>query len=348
MHCNCPFFSRMIILYVSPAFWIGARGYNLFRYDVINKKWSYFSKLKDKKNALLSSFFLTRRLFRAEITRLYRFRNDIWMCIAKKGIFRYDVKTNTFLKCRTVDRGARPMNLCQDTMGNIYYGEYYRNPERKEVHIYKTMNDGDTWQRAYTFPKGTINHIHGLFNDPYSEKLWVATGDEDSACIFGYTEDGFRTFVAQYQGSQQYRICVPLFYKDFIVFATDSQYKPNVIRKIDRKTGTITDLQEIQGSGIYAVQIGNNAAISTTVEPSIINTDKNSYLWFSPDGEHWKEVLHYRKDIWEKTYFQFGSIRFPIYEVSPELPYGHLIITGRALRKLDGKSLVLSLQDVRR
>lgn len=337
--------NNYIILYVTSTYWLASRGYKLYRYDVTTRTWSFFSILKDKKNALLSSFFLTRRLFRAEIRNLYRFKNDNWMCIANKAIFKYDTNRKTFKKCCEIDKGSRPMNLCQDTNGTIYFGDYFYNPDKREVHIHKSQDNGDTWEIAYTFKKNEINHIHGIFNDQYSKKIWIATGDDDSACIFGYTEDGFKTIVEKYRGSQQYRLCAPLFYRDFIVFATDSQYEQNVIRKIDRKTGRIADLQMIQGSGIYGVKFGKYAAISTTVEPSTVNTDSNSFLWVSDDGLNWKEITHYKKDIWMMTYFQFGSIRFPIYEAF-EKEYNQLIINGRALKRLDGNSKVFTIPEI--
>lgn len=337
-----------VILYVSSTFWIGAKGYKLFKYDVATKKWSYFSKIKDKKNTLLSCCFLTRRLFRAEITGLYRFKNDVWMCIAKKGIFRYNPMSGIFEKCRDIERGTRPMNLCQSNDGTIYYGEYYPNPQKTITHIFQSKDNGDSWSIAYSFADGEINHIHGVFQDPYSNKLWVATGDDNRSCIFGYSEDGFKSFVRAFGGSQQYRVCVPLFYKDFIIFATDTPHQQNMIRKIDRDTRKIKNLQQIQGSGIYAVKIGKYAAISTTVEPSHVNTNSNSYLWFSQDGLTWKEALHFKKDFLSKKYFQFGSIRFPVYDLSKANNLEYLIITGRALKKIDGKSLLLSIKDMLR
>lgn len=333
---------KCAVLYVSEDFLIAANGYRLYKYDIESQKWQYFSRLLDFKYSLLSLFSFTKRLFRAEITHLYKFKNDTWMCIAKKGIFKLDIRTQKFKKYFLIKRGSRPMNLCQDNNGVVYFGDYYYNPGKNPMNIYKSIDNGESWTISYTFPKGTINHIHGIFNDPYSNKIWVTTGDTDSACIFGYTEDGFESIIPEFQGSQKYRVCVPLFYKDKIVYATDSQYEQNVIRAINRKTGEIKDLCKIQGSGIYALQTGNMALISTTVEPSEINTDLNSFLWLSSDGEYWKQVLHYRKDCWRKTYFQFGTMRFPEYENSKTI--SDIIVIGQALKQLDNSSLVIPCQ----
>lgn len=328
---------RFVVLYSEPSISIVAKGYRLYTYSLETGKLKYFSRLSDGKNNVLARFKLSRRLFRAEIRSLYHFQNDTWMCIAKKGLFRYNKDSKLFEKCCDIEKGSRPMNLCQGSDGTIYYGEYCYNPQRNPMRIYCSKDNGDTWEVAYTFKQGEINHIHGIFNDPYTGRLWVATGDDDEACIFGYTEDGFKSFVKEYAGTQQYRVCVPLFTSDEIIFATDSQYEQNVIRSIDRKTGKVRDLQKIQGSGIYAAQNGKLMMISTTVEPSTVNTDQGSHLWYSWDGHNWKELISFEKDCLPKTYFQFGSIRFPNYEGESV----YIAFNGRALKKLDGKTMIV-------
>lgn len=333
---------RFVTLFVDKDTCIVARGYRLYHYDPKTNRLRYFSRIEDRRNSWLSCFSLTRRLFRAEITHLYHFQNDIWMCIAKKAIFRYNPESKLFEKGCDIEKGSRPMNLCQAKNGTIYYGEYCNNPLRKPMRIFQSKDNGTTWTVAYTFAEGEINHIHGIFHDPYTDRLWVATGDVDEACIFGYTEDGFKTLVRQYEGTQQYRVCVPLFTKKEIIFATDSQYEQNYIRSINRETGEVKNLQAIQGSGIYAVQNGNLMMVSTTVEPSKVNLDNRSHLWYSFNGHDWKELISFKKDIWKKTYFQFGSIRFPHYESESD----YAVFTGRALSGLDGKTKVVPINSL--
>lgn len=334
---------RFVALYIDKNYWIVARGYRLYRYYPDTGRCSFFSKLDDSINGWLSRCFLTRRLFRTEITHLYHFQNDNWMCIAKKALFKYNKESRLFEKCCYIEKGARPMNLCQANDGTIYFGEYCNNHQRHPMRIFCSKDNGETWHVAYTFGEGEINHIHGIFNDPYTDRLWVATGDDDVACIFGYTEDGFKTFIRKFQGTQQYRVCVPLFSKEKIIFATDSQYEQNVIRSIDRKTGEVKDLQKIQGSGIYAVQNGDLMMVSTTVEPSNVNLDQRSHLWYSWDGNHWEELISFKKDILKKTYFQFGSIRFPYYERECD----YVVFTGRAINGLDGKTMIVTKESLR-
>lgn len=339
---NARILKGYVALYVSNEFWILAKGYKLFKYYPEDDTIQYFSRVNDLKNSLAASNRFSRRLLRAEITHLYKFGEN-WFCIARKGIFKYDSSTKMFELCHRIERGSRPMNLCQDSDGTIYFGEYFFNPERTPVRIFKSSDNGKTWDVACSFKNGEINHIHGIFKDKYTGYLWVFTGDDDKACIAEYTTDGFKTINREFEGKQEYRVCVPLFLKDSIVYPTDSQYCQNFIRKIDRDSKQIYDIQAIQGSGIYAVEAGKFYLVSTTVEPSTVNTDKSSHLWFSLDAQQWMELCAFEKDIFKNTLFQFGSIRFPHFEG----PCTCVVATGRAIKQLDQSTIIIPLQQLK-
>lgn len=297
-------------------------------------------KLADSEYALPSRFSLTRRLLRAEITGLYSLSNGDHLAIAKKGLFLQKGGQGNFEKCFAMPRGSKPLSICIAPSGNLYFGEYFQNMEKHAVHIYRSEDNAQTWQIVYTFTEGEINHIHGLFYDQYTNRIWVATGDRENECIIGYTEDEFKTFKKVFRGGQEYRTCQLFFYKDFIVFGTDTQYEQNVIKMFDRKTLEITELQEVQGSVIKGGQVGEVAFISTTVEPSKVNTDKYAHLWVTKDGLHWEERYKAKKD-WLPFIFQFGTFEFPQYSGIDKLE--RLYFSGRALKGLDGKTTYIDL-----
>ena len=297
--------------------------------------------LSDIKYVFFSRFSLTRRFLRAEITGFYNLSNGENIAIAKKGLFRQKIGAKTFEKCFAIPRGSKPLNLCFAPSGNIYFGEYFQNMEKQAVNIYCSEDNARTWRIAYTFEAGNINHIHGLFFDKYTNRIWVATGDRENECIIGYTEDEFKTFVEVFRGGQEYRTCQLFFYKDFIVFGTDTQYQQNVIKKFDRKTLEITELQKVQGSVIKGGQVGDVAFISTTVEPSKVNTDRWAHLWVTKDGLHWEERYKAKKDWLPATLFQFGTFEFPQYYGIEKLE--RLYFSGRALKGLDGKTTYIDL-----
>lgn len=295
----------------------------------------------DKKYALPSRFALTRRFLRAEITGLYTLSNGDRIAVVKKGLFIKNKREKVFKKCLSMPRGSKPLNLCFAPSGNIYFGEYFQNIDKQAVNIYCSKDNAQTWDIAYTFKTGNINHIHGLFFDKYTNRIWVATGDRENECIIGYTEDEFKTFKEVFRGGQEYRTCQLFFYNDFIVFGTDTQYEQNVIKKFDRKTLEITELQKVQGSVIKGGQVGDVAFISTTVEPSKVNTDKYAHLWVTKDGLHWEERYKAKKDWLPATLFQFGTFEFPQYYGIEKLE--RLYFSGRALKGLDGKTTYTDL-----
>jgi hypothetical protein len=321
---------------------IGARGYDIFKYDIQSQKMTKVSIVKDLKYAILSRFFLTRRFFRAEITNLYELSDGTQLLIAKKGVFRKEINSNTFSKCFHIPRGSRPMNLCIDEKDNIYFGEYFSNFEKKPVNIYSSFDKGLTWNVAYTFQEGEINHIHGIFYDKYTNRKWVVTGDRENECIIGYTDNDFQRLNIVFRGGQEYRTCSLLFFEDFIVFVTDSQYIQNKIKKFDRETLEMTSLQSIEGSGIYAGQSNRFSFVSTTIEPSTVNLDPYSHLYISENGLDWKEIAKYKKDRWHKSAFQFGSIQFPRYETTDGQSF--VIYSGRALKKIDVKTVIQKIK----
>ncbi len=294
----------------------------------------------DDKFALLSRFALTRRFLRAEITSFYSIDNGDQLVIAKKGFFIRKQGCKTFEKSFSMPRGSKPLNLCFDPSGNIYFGEYFQNMDKQSVNIYCSEDNAQTWHIAYTFAAGEINHIHGLFFDKYTNRIWVATGDRENECIIGYTEDEFRSFVEVFRGGQEYRTCQLFFYRDFIVFGTDTQYQQNVLKKFDRQTLEIKELHKVQGSVIKGGQVGDVAFISTTVEPSKVNKDRWAHLWVTKDGIHWEERYRVKKD-WLPFIFQFGTFEFPQYYGINKLE--RLYFSGRALKGLDGMTTYIDL-----
>lgn len=322
---------------------IASNGYTLYRCPTGGAKWIRYAHISDGINSLFAFFHLSRRLTRAEITKLYHLKDGSELCIARKGIFKKEKDSATFKKCFNVIRGSRPMNLCIDDDGKIYFGEYFMNMEKKAVHIYCSEDNGDSWKIVYTFEDGNINHIHGIYKDPYTGLLWVATGDRENECIIANTNDGFKTLNIVFRGGQDYRTCALLFYKEHIVFATDSQYQQNYIKTFNRETFKIKELQAVQGPVIRGGQIGDLSFISTDVEESEVNLDKNAYIWVSKDGITWKQAFSATKDSLPFL-FQFAVFDIPNY--APNVPMQKLYFTGKAVKKYDNVSFAIDIKDL--
>jgi hypothetical protein len=157
--------------------------------------------------------------------------------------------------------------------------------------------------------------------------------------VIGYTKDGFKTLDIVFRGGQEYRSCVLFFYPEYVVYATDSQYIKNEIKCFNRTTREISVIQSVQGSVIKGAQCGDMSLLSTAVEPSDVNLDRNAYVWRSNDGLNWSQIYQGTKDCLPSI-FQFALFEFPNYYA--EKPT-RLLFSGRAVRKVDGATILKEL-----
>lgn len=331
-------YSGVKALALFDDYFIGAKGYRLYKYyfDEAHKR-EYVGRVADWKYSLFSKFRLTRRFLRAEVNNLYFLPDGGRLVIARKGIFRCEKGETIFRKCFDVKRGSRPMNLCITPSGEIFFGEYFANMGKAAVHIYTSKDGGKSWSIAYTFAEGSINHIHGLYWDRYTESVWVVTGDRENECIIGYTQDGFKSFTTVFRGGQEYRSCVLFFYPEYVVYATDSQYIQNEIKCFDRATRKVEVVQKVQGSVIKGVQSGDNLLISTAVEPSEVNLDRNAYIWSSINGMDWEQIYSGEKDCLPSI-FQFAMYEFPQNYAKDS---SKKLFCGKAMKEQDGVTMCL-------
>jgi len=332
-------YKNIKIVEVGEDYLIGVKGYCLYKYLFNNNKWIYFSKVKDIKYSLLSNFSLLRRLFRAEITNLYSLSDGSQLCIAKKGIFRKSKGKNIFERCFKIYRGSRPLNICIDENENLFFGEYFQNKNREDVHIYFSSDKGISWGKIFTFSSGKIRHIHAGQHDPFTNLIWVITGDDEGECIIGYTSDRFKTFNIKFKGNQEFRTCRLFFYKDFIAFATDSPFIENQIKIFNRDNFKIVNINKIQGSVIKGGQYNNISFFSTAVEKSSVNVCKESHLWITKDGLNWSDVFKDKKDSLPFI-FQFGTFEFPNYITNT---VNKFYFSGRSLKNTGNKSIIITI-----
>lgn len=327
------------ILFVDKDKTIASKGYRLFVSYDSGINWHYWSKLERNKYSPFSYFHLLARLTRSEIHALYYLPGGDYFCIAKKGIYKLDPESSKFKKVHHILRGSRPLHMAIDNDEYLYFGEYFLNYKREPVNIYSSFDYGNMWDVIYTFPLNSIFHIHGLFYDKFEDKIWITTGDEDGECMIGYTEDKFKTIRELFKGGQDYRAVKLLFFKDYILYGTDSPFMENKIYKINRITNKLEMIFSVQGSVVHATQIDNFAFFSTMVEPSKINTDRHSYIWQYDGKNEWKCLASYKKDFWNMFLFQPGNIQFP---VNDSIKNG-LYFSGHSLKGIDGHSVAQSI-----
>ena len=251
--------------------------------------------------------------------------------VARKRILRREPGGDELRPVFAVPRGSRPMNLCRTPAGRLYFGEYFSNPDRDAVHVYASDDGGRTWAVAYTFPAGTIRHVHGVFHDPHRDGCWVLTGDTDAESTIRFTDDDFAHVETVFAGSQQARAVALLPGPDALWTGTDTPREQNYLQRLDPQSGRIERLQPVPGSVFGGCAAGAYKVFSVAVEPSTVNTGREASLWFSRDGETWRMLYSRERDAAQPGP---GASR-PRRLIGALLQHGVLVLpSGRATRPL--------------
>lgn len=249
--------------------------------------------------------------------------------------------SDEFKVSHRITRGTRPLNITVTSEGWIYWGEYFDNPDRAEVNVYGSQDQGQTWNIVYTFPKGAIRHVHNVLYDRWADCLWVLTGDYEQECRVLRSSCDWKDVQPVLCGNQQARAVSMVPMKDALYFASDTPLEDNFIYQMDRG-GTLTRLDHINNSSLYGCRVGDSLFFSTMVEPSEVNTDGHARVYGSLDGTSWQMLLGWPKDRWPMALFQYGNAILPTGENRTNL----LAVTGLAVEGHDLQTTIWRIDTV--
>lgn len=260
--------------------------------------------------ALTSQYSLSTRLFRDGFHALAIHPRGNLVAALPGAIATLQAGEKEFRISHRITRGTRPLHITTTPAGQIFWGEYFDNSGRAEVHIYVSEDSGITWQVAHTFPKRSIRHIHNICYDRWENCLWVLTGDYGSECSILRASLDFNVVDEVLAGNQQARAVAAIVTASGLFFASDTPIEQNYIYFLDRE-GYVSRLSAIPSSSIYGCQNGAGIFFSTMVEPSDVNPTKDVHLMGSVAGDSWNTIAAWRKDRWPMTFFQYGNAFLP-------------------------------------
>jgi phosphoribosyl-AMP cyclohydrolase len=247
---------------------------------------------------------------------------------------------NEFRTTHTITRGTRPLHIASVPSGTVYWGEYFDNAARDEVHIYASTDGGVTWNVALTFPKGAIRHVHNIVYDLWGDCLWVLTGDYGNECRILRAACDFRQVDVVLQGDQQARAVALVPTEDGLYFASDTPLEANFIYRMDRQGG-LRRLADVSSSSIYGCRVRDCVFFSTMVEPSAVNSDRHVRIYGSSrHAEDWRPLLAWQKDRWPMGFLQYGNALMPDGENSTN----YLAVTTVAVEADDQCTLLYALR----
>ncbi|HLW85814.1 MAG TPA: hypothetical protein VKR60_11420 [Candidatus Sulfotelmatobacter sp.] len=248
-----------------------------------------------------------------------------------------------FRVTHAITRGTRPLHIASVPSGTVYWGEYFDNAVRDEVHVYASTDHGVTWSVAYTFPEGAIRHVHNIVYDAWGDCLWVLTGDYGGECRILRASCDFRQVDVVLRGNQQARAVALVPAEDGLYFASDTPLEANFIYHMDRngtdRNESLQKLAAVTSSSIYGCRVREKMFFSTMVEPSDINSDRHVRVYGSHDGKDWSSLLDWRKDRLPMSLFQYGNAFLP----DGENTTNYLAVTTAAVESDDQYTLLYSV-----
>jgi hypothetical protein len=306
-------FPHLRSLLWSDTFLYASRGYELLRAEIGASRieWKRIAQYHPRwwRN-VSSSLRLPSRLFRDGFHAFAKLSSGHLVGAVPGAIVTLNPDDSVFRISHVILRGTRPLHITTTPDGRLYWGEYFDNLDRNEVHIYASTDRGLTWNVAYTFPKGAIRHVHNIVHDPWQHCLWILTGDNGSECRILRASLDLTNLEPVLSGGQQVRAVAGVPAEDGVYFSSDTPLERNFVYRLDRD-GNLYKLGELSSSSIYGCRVGNAIFFSTMVEPSHVNLDHAVSLYGSLDQIHWRRKLEWKKDRWPMRLFQYGNATLP-------------------------------------
>ena len=290
-----------------------SRGYELLRARIQNTapvQWEPTGIFRPGlRRSLSASNRMAARLFRDGFHALAVLPSGALVAAVPGAIITRSPREAAFRVTHAITRGTRPLHITAVPGGAVYWGEYFDNAARDEVHVYASSDQGATWSVAHTFPQRAIRHVHNIVHDPFANCLWILTGDYGDECRILRAACDFSGVDTVLQGNQQARAVALVPMPDGLYFTTDTPLEANFIYRLDR-SGKLDHLAPISSSSIYGCRVGERVFFSTMVEPSDVNHDRNVRI-YAGNNMQWRAVLAWPKDRWSMRFFQYGNAFLP-------------------------------------
>ncbi|MEO7793283.1 MAG: hypothetical protein ABIV06_00805 [Thermoanaerobaculia bacterium] len=314
-----------------------ASGYRIVRSADGGVTWAADGHLPESDwKRLASRNRLAARLLRRQVAAFAVLGDGTRIAVGREGIFRAPRGEPCFELTFRVERGSRPLHLAIDSRERILFGEY-GELGGEEVRIYVSEDGARTFEVAFTFPRGAIRHVHNVIPD--GDRCWILCGDYGTQAGIGSLSGRFEHVDWLCRGEQSFRAVSALISPDALTYGTDSDRERNFIVRLEKSSGRLTRLLEVEGSSLAATSFGPLQLIATCVEPNPQCPSPCACLYGSLDGERWERLASYRKDGWQPTLFQFGTLVLPVSRCTA--PSG--FFSGQALRGFDDRLSTLTL-----
>lgn len=251
------------------------------------------------------------------LRRLYTLPKPCWLIVAQRKLMIAEEGEGSKI-LYNIERGSHvlrhSLSLHNET---LYLGEYWRNTHREAVRILAISLEDGSVNTLYSFPAGTVRHIHTVQRDPFDGGLWISTGDLDHECITGILDPVTGQFDVIGSKEQKWRAVSFAFRENAVYWGTDNHLGENQIWRLDRSSGCVEEIGSVKGPVYYNASLSNYIVFGTTMEKGEGQQDGYGRLYLldlrsGTLDEVWKE----KKDRWSARFFGYGMFEFAQGEVT--------------------------------
>ena len=319
-----------------------------------------------KKERLFGRFKLVCRLFRLGVRAADAIDDTTVVLSIGNMLYELNINSGELSNGYHCGEGIRPLIFTivkgvNSIADGVYFGGYLGNASKKPVNVFHRIGV-DQWEIVYSFPQGTINHVHNIVADPYRQCLWIFTGDFDEASAIWKVTDNFQKVERVVCNNQKYRGCVAYALPEGLLYATDAPFADNFIYLMNTETFETKQLFSLHGSCIYGCQWKDNYVFSSTVEGDGRNMsrwefyfgrkrgagikDDFVHMYLGNPNDGFCEIYKEKKDCMPYYTFQFGVFKFPYGVNNTDTLYFQPVATKNDMRLMAIKATDIVIKEL--
>ena len=273
--------------------------------------WQKVLSLNVPKHSWALKSRLISRLLRLEVSIITKTENAL-IVLGFGHIYKICLITFTLLATTKMRSPKRPLTVCQNHNGHIFYGDYCSNSDRKPINIHKLNTK--TFEHVNVLTLNGIRHVHAVQWDAKTDTFFIATGDHNHECWVKVFDKNFNFVETIAEASQMSRTVETIIENSSVFYCTDDPDNQNFLIEVCRTSKKLTKLCKVKGTVFYLKSTCHGLVFSNVCEPSEFNeTEVCSLMSYKKQTGVTNLLYETTKDPYPMRLFQYGTLRQPIY-----------------------------------
>lgn len=205
----------------------GSKGWELFRINDGGQDTTFLYRFKNRISAIHE---------RADGLIIVATDDGRWDPQKLCRVYRSQDGGQSFTQIKSIEGGTLLWwSLDSDRDGRLYMAEYGPHKRHMSKTLWRSINDGDSWQVIYEAPDKAKAHLHRIAVDPYSDELWLTRGDGKYRDMLKSVDHG-----DSWAEVKRLQSTAVAFSPDAIYWGRDKKNAPGVLR-YDRQSGEFSN-----------------------------------------------------------------------------------------------------------